>query len=360
MSGAGATPARAAAPVGIHGWGAYVPEGRVASRVLAAAWGRAGEGRLPVQEKSVPDLDEDTITMAIEASRQALRRAAGRIEVLRLGAVFVGSESKPYAVKPSGTVVAEALGAVPWTSAADFEFACKAGTEALRAAAAFVGSGIAEAALAVGMDAAQGKPGDHLEYTAAAGGGAVIVGAADGALATIEGSASYVTDTPDFFRRQHLHYPEHGHRFTGEPAYFAHVEAASRRLLDTLGRRPADYRFAVFHQPNPKFVRRAAKGLGFTEAQVGPTAVVDRIGNTYSGASLLGLAAALDRAAPGDRIFLCSYGSGAGSDAFSFAVGDGIEAARDRAPRLDVFLDRRRPIDDYGTYLRRAGAVRTL
>ncbi len=346
--------------IGILGYGAYVPEGRVAAATLAAAWGRSSEGRLPVEEKSVPDLDEDTITMAIEASRQALQRAAGRIDAPRLGAVFIGTESKPYAVKPCGTVVAEAIGATPWTSAADFEFACKAGTEALRAAAAFVGAGMAEAALAVGMDAAQGKPGDHLEYTAAAGGGAVIVGSAEGALATLEGSTSFVTDTPDFFRRQHFHFPEHGHRFTGEPAYFMHVQAASHRLLDDLGRKPADYRFAVFHQPNPKFVRRAAAELGFTEAQVGPTAVVDRIGNTYSGASLLGLAAALDRAAPGDRIFVCSYGSGAGSDAFSFAVGDALPAARARAPLLEVFLDRRRPITDYGTYLRRAGAVRTL
>ena len=347
-------------PIGILGYGAYVPEGRVAASTLAAAWGRHGEGRLPVSEKSVPDRDEDSITMAIEAARQALRRADLAAETGRLGAVFVGTESKPYAVKPCGTVVAEALGAVPWTSAADFEFACKAGTEALRAAAAFVGSGMAEAALAIGIDAAQGKPGDHLEYTAAAGGGAVLVGDPARAIATIEGSISYVTDTPDFFRRQHLHYPEHGHRFTGEPAYFTHVEAASRRLLDDLGRKPADYRFAVFHQPNPKFVRKAAAALGFSEAQVGPTAVVDRIGNTYSGASLLGLAAALDRAAAGDRIFVCSYGSGAGSDAFSIVVGPGLAAARDRAPRLDAFLDRRRPIADYGTYLRRAGAIRTL
>ena len=347
--------------VSLYGYGAYVPEGRVPARVLAAAWGRNGEGRLPVKEKSVPGLDEDTITMAIEAARHALARAGDAVEPGRLGAVFVGTESKPYAVKPSGTVVAEALGAVPWTSTADFEFACKAGTEAMRAAAAFVGSGMAEAALAIGMDAAQGKPGDHLEYTAAAGGGAVIVGPdSERALARIDGSVSYVTDTPDFFRRQHLHYPEHGHRFTGEPAYFRHVEEASKRLLQTLGRAPSDYRYAVFHQPNPKFVRKAAAALGFTEAQVGPTAVVDRIGNTYSGASLLGLAAALDLARPGDRIFLCSYGSGAGSDAFSFTVTERIDAARGRAPLLKAHLDRRRPISDYGTYLRRAGAVRTL
>jgi hypothetical protein len=56
-------------------------------------------------------------------------------------------------------------------------------------------------AMAIGMDTAQGKPGDALEYTAGAGGAAFIVGPADEALAVIHGSYSYVTDTPDFWRR---------------------------------------------------------------------------------------------------------------------------------------------------------------
>jgi hydroxymethylglutaryl-CoA synthase len=354
MSGA---PAR---PVGILGYGAVIPAGRVRAATIAAAWGREEDARLPLEEKSVPDLDEDTITMAIEASRSAVARTGDAALVERLGAVFVGSESKPYAVKPCGTVVAEALGASRFVSAADFEFACKAGTEALRAAIALVGAGMSEAALAAGIDAAQGKPGDPLEYTAAAGGAAFVAGPAQESLALLEGWCSYVSDTPDFFRRQHFHYPEHGHRFTGEPAYFEHVRAASRRLLETLGRAPSDYRFAVFHQPNPKFVRKAAADLGFSKEQAAPAAVVDRIGNTYSGASLLGLAAALDRARAGDRIFVCSYGSGSGSDAFSFVVTDRIEAARGRAPLVADLLLLRQPIADYGAYLRRAGAVRLL
>jgi hydroxymethylglutaryl-CoA synthase len=349
-----------ARPVGILGYGAVVPAGRVRAATIAAAWGRDGDARLPIEEKSVPDLDEDTITMAIEAARSALLRAGGPEVAARLGAVFVGSESKPYAVKPCGTVVAEALGASRFVSAADFEFACKAGTEALRAAFALVGAGMSDAALAAGIDAAQGKPGDALEYTAAAGGAACVAGPAEESLAVLEGSCSYVSDTPDFFRRQHLHYPEHGHRFTGEPAYFEHVRAASRRLFGLLGRTPSDYRFAVFHQPNPKFVRKAAADLGFSKEQAAPAAVVDRIGNTYSGASLLGLAAALDEARPGDRIFVCSYGSGSGSDAFSFAVTDRIQAARGRAPGVASLLARRAPVADYGAYLRRAGAVRLL
>ncbi len=349
---------RPAREVGIAGYGAYIPRPRIGARTIAAAWGKSQDARLPVRETSVPSADEDTVTMAIEAARGALARS--RVDPSSIRAVWVGTESKPYAVKPSSTIVAEAIGAVPWVSAADLEFACKAGSESMQAACAYVGSGMADYALAIGMDAAQGKPGDHLELTAAAGGAAYLFGPAGDALASVEASRSFVTDTPDFFRRQHMHYPEHGHRFTGEPSYFTHSLQASRGLLADLGRRPSDYRWAVFHQPNPKFVRRVAAELGFTEAQLGPGTVVDHIGNTYSGASLLGLAAVLDVAQAGDRIFFCSYGSGAGSDAFSFVATDRLAAVRAEAPAVSDYLKRRQEIEDYGTYLRLSRKIRML
>jgi hydroxymethylglutaryl-CoA synthase len=344
--------------IGIVGYGAYVPRLRMSTSAIAAAWGRDDGGRPLVREKSVPGLDEDTVTMAIEAARGAMSRADVPGDAVR--AVWVGTESKPYAVKPSGTVVAEAIGATPWVSAADLEFACKAGSEAVQAACAFVGSGMATYAMGIGMDAAQSKPGDALEFTAAAGGAAFLIGPAAEALARIEASVSFVSDTPDFFRRQHMHYPEHGHRFTGEPGYFQHSRGAAQGLFEALGRSASDYRWAVFHQPNPKFMRRIAQEIGFTEEQIAPGAVVDHIGNTYSGASLLGLAGILDVARAGDRIFFCSYGSGAGSDALSLEVTPRLQQAREAAPTVHDYLARRHPIDDYGHYLRMAGKIRLL
>lgn len=345
-------------PVGIVGYGAYVPRPRVAAEAIAATWGAAGNGALPVRQKSAPSIDEDTVTMSIEAARNALRRAD--VSPQRIRAVWVGTESKPYAVKPCSTIVAEAIGATPAVNAADMEFACKAGSEAMQTALAFVGSGMAEYALAIGMDAAQSKPGDALEYTAAAGGAAYLFGPADDALAVIEASHSHVTDTPDFFRRQHMHYPEHGHRFTGSPAYVSHTKGAARALMDEIGTQPSDYDWAVFHQPNPKFPRRVARSLGFVDEQIAPGMVVDHIGNTYSGSSLLGLAAILDVARPGDRIFFCSYGSGAGSDAFSLVANGRLDAARVDAPVVADYLGRGHELADYGQYLRVAGKIRTL
>jgi hydroxymethylglutaryl-CoA synthase len=334
--------------VGIAGYGAYVPRYRLPGSEVDRIWtdGQAGS---PVKEKAVAGPDEDTATMSIEAARNALARAG--VDPAAIRAVWVGSESPPYAVKPTSTIVAEAIGAVPATQAADWEFACKAGTEAFQAAIGLVGSGMADYALVIGMDTAQGRPGDALEYTAGAGGAAYILGPAEEGLAVIEGSFSYVTDTPDFFRRPYQHYPQHGHRFTGDPAYFKHVLAAARQLMDLLGAVPADYAAAVFHQPNPKFPEQAAKSLGFKPEQTRTGLLCPVVGNTYAGSALLGLTAILDEARPGDRLLLVSYGSGAGSDAISLRVTDRIEERRDRAPRTQVYVERRKEID-YGTYVR--------
>jgi hydroxymethylglutaryl-CoA synthase len=341
-------PMKPSRDVGIVGYGAYVPRFRLASTEVSRLWSGSSAGG-PVASKSVPGLDEDVITMALEAARNALRR--GRVAPESVGAVWVGSESHPYAVKPTGTVVAEAIGAVPATLAADLEFACKAGTEALQAAFGLVGSSMTDCALAIGMDAAQGRPGDALEYTAGAGGAAFLVGPASDSVALLEASASYVTDTPDFWRRQHAHYPEHGARFTGVPAYFKHVGAAGRGLLEALGAKASDYTHAVFHQPNTKFPAKAGKELGFVPAQLRVGMLANEIGNTYAGAALLGLTAILDEARPGDRVLVVSFGSGAGSDAFSFRVTERIAELPREVPTTRQYVGRAVPLD-YAGYAR--------
>jgi len=342
-------------PVGILGYGAYVPRFRVRTGDISAVWRARFSAAPAVREKSVSALDEDVVTMAIEAARTALERSA--LPAQQVGAVWVGTESKPYAVKPSSTVVAEALGITPHLVASDMEFACKAGTEAMQAAVAFVGSGSVQGALAIGMDTAQSRPGDALEYTAGCGGAAFLFGAAQSAMAVVEASTSYVTDTPDFFRREGAPFPEHGNRFTGEPSYFRHTTAASRHLLAEMGRQPRDYAHAVFHQPVPKFAERVARELGFSEEQTRAGLVAPRVGNAYAGSSLLGLAAILDVARPGERVFMCSYGSGAGSDAFSFFLTPALEERR-RGPKVRHYLDRRQQVNGYGHYLRLRGKIR--
>ena len=336
-------------PVGIVGYGAYVPRYRIPAQEIGRVW-TGQSGGFPVAEKSVPGPDEDTATMAVEAARNALARAEG-VPPHEIRAVWVRSESHPYAVKPTGAIVAEAIGATPNTMGADLEFACKAGSEALQMSIALVGSGMARYALAAGMDTAQGRPGDALEYTAAAGGAAYILGPAGESLAVLEGSFSFVTDTPDFWRRPYQHFPRHGSRFTGEPAYFKHVTGAARAIMDELGYAASDFRYAIFHQPNAKFPVQVARQLGFTPEQYEPGLLSPSIGNTYAGSSLIGFSAVLDAAQAGDRVLMVSYGSGAGSDAFVWQTTEALARRQSLARTTAAYIARRQPID-YGTYVR--------
>ncbi len=340
-------------PVGIVGWGAYVPRFRLPATEVSRVWTEGTSGT-PIKEKAVAGLDEDVATMSIEAARNAVTRAG--IDAQEIGAVWVGSESHPYAVKPTSTVVAEAIGAVPNTQAADWQFACKAGTEAMQAAMGFIASDMARYALAIGMDIAQGRPGDALEYTAGAGGAAFMLGNGEESAVVIEASHSFVTDTPDFWRRQNEKYPEHGQRFTGEPAYFRHILNAGRNLMDALGTKPDDYAHAVFHQPNAKFPLKVGKSLGFTPEQLTTGLLVPLIGNTYAGSAMIGLTAILDEAKAGDLILIVSFGSGAGSDAFHLRVTDRLQERRNLAPKTQNYVSRRTEID-YATYSRYRGKL---
>jgi hydroxymethylglutaryl-CoA synthase len=310
---------------GIVSYGTYVPRSRIRIADIAAVWQKeAAEivSSLGISEKSVPAIDEDTVTLAVEAAGAALS-ASGR-RASDIGALFVGSESRPYAVNPTSTIVGEFLGVGHQYLAADFEFACKAGSAGMQAIAGLVQSGHIRYGLAIGADTAQSKPHDILEYSSASGSAAFLLGSS-GVAVELEEYVSYSSDTPDFWRRDGVRFPSHAGRFTGEPAYFAHVMGAVRLLLEKARLTPDGVDRCVFHMPNGKFPRDVAKRLGFSQSQLSDSLVVDHIGNPYTASSLLGMAAALDRSSPGQRILMASYGSGAGSDAFLWRTTDTIE-----------------------------------
>ncbi|MEN8098411.1 MAG: 3-oxoacyl-[acyl-carrier-protein] synthase III C-terminal domain-containing protein, partial [Chloroflexota bacterium] len=97
--------------------------------------------------------------------------------------------------------------------------------------------------------------------------------------------------------------------------------------------------------------QRAAKMLGFPREKITSGLLVNDIGNTYAGSSIIGLTAVLDVAEPGEKILLTSYGSGAGSDAFHIKVTQAIESRRGVARTTRDYIARRTEID-YATYTR--------
>jgi hydroxymethylglutaryl-CoA synthase len=343
----------------ILGYGVYIPKYRIKIAEIASVWGKKSseiENSLGLTEKSVASADEDAVTMAYEAAYLAIKRA--EIKPSELQVCLVGSESHPYAVNPTSTIVAEFLGVGRNYIASDLEFACKAGTTGIIAVAGLIGSGKVEFGLVIGSDKAQAKPHDVLEYTAASAAAAYVLGKSSGKkdIATIRDSFSFSSDTPDLWRRDGVRFPSHGGRFTEEPGYFSHIEGASKGLLQKTGLKPDDFDYCIFHMPNGKFPREVAKRLGFTNKQLANSLTVDAIGNPYSASCLIGLSQVLDRAKPNELIFMASYGSGAGSDAFMIKTGTGIDLNRKQNKSFEEYMKGKKYIT-YVDFLRKGGKI---
>jgi len=335
---------------GIVGYGVYTSKFRVKEDSV---------------ERSVPFIDEDSITAAVEAGKMALIHSG--VDPSMVAKVYVGSESNPYAVKPIASKVAQVLKlgeedkaeGVQTVDAVDTEFACKAATSMFKDAAALVYyPGVREHyTMVVGTDNSQAAPrnelGGELDFFVGYGASAFIFGMHD-VVAEIEDWCSCTSDTPDFWRRDQECYPRHGGRFTGEPAYFKHVATATEKLMGKMRLKPKDVNYFVSHQPNVSFPIRVATQLGFREEQFMPGLQVAKFGNTYSGSSPIGLAAILDIAKPNERIVIVSYGSGAGSDAYSLLVTKQILDKRNRQKFTIRYQAENKNVEyvDYETYRR--------
>jgi len=315
--------------VGSVAYGTYLPQFLITTDEITKGQRGIGTGlKLGVFSKTVADVDEDTATMAVEAAFQAINRAEiVGVNRKEIEALFVGSESHPYAVKPTGTVVMTALGLGEKMAMADIQFACKAGSQSLQVSLAMVKAGWAKAGLAIGADVAQSSPGDVLEFTTGAGAAAFIVGKTN-LLARLMGTVSVASDTPDFWRREGESFPQHAGRFSGQPSYFEHMGQAIDQLLAKLKMKPEQFDYCVFHTPNGKFPQSAAEKFGFSKKQNGNSLLVKDIGNLYAGSVMLGLAGILDIAKGGERILVVSYGSGSGSDCFAWECSPDLEKRR--------------------------------
>lgn len=350
---------------GIIGFGHYVPYLRVDTKVFAEQWGVSPQlermyrlnGRNRVAAHAS---DEDAVTLAVLAAERALMGLpAGEV-----GAVLVGSESHPYAVKPTSVIVADALGLAPDVFAVDLQFACKGGSAAVLITTAMVRAGMGDRALAIGSDCPQSAPGSLLEASVGAGACALVVGPAGEAIATIEAAVSAGSDTTDFWRRDGSQFPSVVGKFSVDEGYLAHSEHVAHALLDITKTTASDYAYCVFHQPYAALPSALAKRLGFSAQQVKVGLAASRVGNTYSASSLLALSAVLEQASPGERILLVSFGSGAGSDGLVLNVTENVKAYRER--RLEVGLTQvalelgEDHVDwlSYGQYARGAGKLR--
>lgn len=311
---------------GISAVGVALPAGRLAVEEIHEVWRNVPlevVRRGGVTHRGVCDPDADAVTLAAEAAAGALRGMSVTPQ-----AVFFGSQTGPYLTKANAALLVDMAGLPRSSFAADVQFSAKSGTAVLLCALAWVRSGLAEAALAVGTDTLGPHiaPGDPQEYTAGSGAVALLV-TRDAALATVDATGSATSDTNDGFRVDgERHIRTGGTVMTAtDIGLYDHCVTA----WEQLGPLTEPPRFLVGPQPDAVTPVRLARRLGLPDQCALPCVVAHGIGDTGAAAPLLGLARALELAVPGDRIAVLGYGCGAGSDALLLTV---------RSPAADTGL----------------------
>jgi 3-hydroxy-3-methylglutaryl CoA synthase len=344
---------------GIIGYGGYIPFTRIKVEEIHKAWRNTSLEKLKnvlmVNERAVLQPNEDTITLAVAAAKGALEQ--GGVNREKIDALFLGTCTNPYDSRPSITVIAEAIGTRSNFIGGDIQFSGKSGTTAIQVCLGLIKSGMAKVGLAIASDTINRHtcPGRFYEYTASAGSAAFLLGQED-PLAEITGTSSYSSDFSDFFRVEGDRYIQNiglgAEIFPAwEVGFVDHTVHASETLMKEMNLKPRDYSFAIFQQPYGFAPFAIGERLGFTKEQIEPGVIAPMIGDCGAASSLLGLVQVLDYAKRGQRIFLASYGFGAGSDALSLEVTPALETKRPKVP-LSKYLYEKKTLVDYATACR--------
>lgn len=332
---------------GILGYGVYIPRYRLKVDEIEKAWTdkeySTRSRRLGIGEKAVPGSDEDVVTMAYEAAQNALKNSG--LHADDLGGLITGSMSRSYVDRSISASIAQMLG-ISDVFTCDCVSSSKSGTAALLLAKTLAES-TTKPVLSIASDAPRMEPCSDLEPLAGAGAAAFILSNEGDCIAMIEGTYSCSREVYDIWHPVDIPYPEYDLALSGD--LFAEVSAASAmKYLDMHGKQPADYTYMVFNQPNARAPLGVARAIKAGKEQVAPGLISPQIGDLFSASALVGLAAVLDKANPGEKALIVSYGSG-GSDAFGVEVRKRSETSG--CSTIEDYLKNTVSID-YVTYLK--------
>jgi hydroxymethylglutaryl-CoA synthase len=340
---------------GIIGYGVYIPKYRLKVEDPTKVWLGGAAAREARGEKSVCAIDEDIVTMAVEAGEKAIKHAG--VDPSEIGAIHIGTSSSPYIEKYVSPILAEALELHPETTMIDYCGSLNAAGMALLGCLDAIEAKRIKCGIVISSENRAAAPGSEGEVLFGAGATAFVVGV-DGIIAEIEGTHTYSTSLTDRWRAASDPTVSNffDYRFDREYGYQKHVVESTKGLMGKLERKSEDYSHVVFQQPDPRLPGLAARSLGIKREQLALGSSAIFFGDLGASSAFVGLAAVLDKAKPGERILLSSYGSGS-SNAFSLIVRDETEKKRDRVVPVEKYLKRKEYID-YPVYLKWTEAIK--
>jgi 3-hydroxy-3-methylglutaryl CoA synthase/NAD(P)-dependent dehydrogenase (short-subunit alcohol dehydrogenase family)/putative sterol carrier protein len=339
--------------IGITSYGAYIPRLRLDRMAIFQAMGWFAPAIMMVAqgERSMCNWDEDSITMAVAASRDCLKG----MDKDGLDALYLASTTLPFADRQNAGVVSAALNLKDDFVTADYTASQKAATTALITAFESVLSGQRKNILVTASDRRETKTAYFYEMWFGDGAGSLMVGDTD-VIAEYKGSYSISSDFVDHYRGADKKYDYvWEERWTRDAGYGDFIPRVVNGLFGKLGITIDDVDRLVY----PCFFkgdhRKIARGLG-----ADPEKLVDNMhevcGETGAAHSFLMFISALEQAKPGDRILMCGFGQGA--NALYFEVTENITKLPKRKG-VAGSLANKKSVDNYHKWLKFRDLIKT-
>jgi hydroxymethylglutaryl-CoA synthase len=323
---------------GIVSCGTYVPLFRL---------GRGTTGWESPTERAIANYDEDSVTMAVAALRDALRA----MDPGGIDALYFASTTQPYAEKQSATTIGWGANLRTDIFTIDCTDSLRAGTNALRLALDAIKAGSAQRVAVVAADNRLAQPRSSFERTFGDGAATLVVGE-DRVIATIDGHLSFSHEIMDTWRSADDDMVRSWEeRFRLEKGFIESLRESVSKALEKFGKTTKDYSKIIFSAPDARAHREAARALGLEAAQV-QDGLFSVLGNTGTAFPLMLLIAAIEEAKPRDRLLLAGYGDGC--DVFSLQVTS--EKAQTPSGRgIKAHLTAKRLLPNYEEYLKWRG-----
>jgi hydroxymethylglutaryl-CoA synthase len=326
---------------GIVAYGAYIPYYRLSRAEIARAWGLAAAPG----ERAVANYDEDSLTMAVAASRACLKG----VDRKSVGGLYFASTTAPYREKQNAATIAAVLDLPLEAMTMDFSGSLRCGSNALKAAADAVGSGTAQHILVCAADMRLGYPSGPNEMNFGDGAVAVLVGKKQ-TIADLEDFYTGYYEIQDSWRSDKDTFVRSAEdRFAMEEGYACVMAESLAAVLKGSQLKAKDLSRVALNSPNPRQLRALVQNMGFDEKVQVQDVLHMSVGDTGCAMSLMSLITALERASAGEKILLATYGNGC--DVFVMKTTGLINDAKDRRG-VARHLASKYMLDNYNRYLR--------
>ena len=286
--------------IGITAFGAYVPYFRLQRKTI----GEALESGGGVGEKAVAGYDEDSVSLAATAAIDCIIG----VDPKTVDALYFATTTAPYKEKQSATTIAAALDLRKEVRTADFAGSLRAGSTAVLSALDAIKGGTMSSVLVAMADCRLGAASSQNETETGDGAAALLLGS-EQVVAEIEATNSVAQEMLAYWRTEdHVFTNSSEDRFV-DTVYQQAVVETVKGIMDKMGYTPADFSKLVLYSPKAKLVASTAKKLGFNGEQVADT-LTETIGNAGVANAVMMLVAVLEKAEPGERIMMVTFGEG--------------------------------------------------